>query len=448
MAAGSQRRAEEPHGQPGKMDGRMTAVGHVSPGMASRAVRPVTRRGRDAAAPPDLSKVRHVAFWIAVAILSLLSGGLATLGGIGSFATVRHLAVPWFGASSAWIAPVGIDIGILVLLGWDLLAEFLAMPWPVLRWVAWTFIGGTVYLNVAAAHGNPVGSVMHAAMPSLFIVATEGIRHLARQLTGLANGTRIEGIPLPRWLLAPRSSFTLHRHMVLWHVTSYHDGLRLEYDRMLAISHLQETYGRWLWRWKAPLRKRLALRIAPAEIALRSDDPTALTPATATGPIPAAATPAAASEPATIEPPDTQPAASAPKVIPPLAILGFLPKKHTVEIDPPATLPTQLNERDRQLVQAASAILRAAQDNGGSLSQAALARQLRAQGHAIANERLGWLIQAAEERPPPDGHQQHRGPMTPTGNPPTVHHDTRKPTVTAAPRPKPRHEQNPPRSCW
>jgi hypothetical protein len=401
----------------------MTAAGHISPGIAPPVEHTAARRGRDAAAGPDPGRVRHVAFWIAVAVLSLLSGGLATLGGIGSFATVQRLAVPWFGASSAWIAPVGIDIGILVLLGWDLLAEFLAMPWPVLRWVAWTFIGGTVYLNVAAAHGNPVGSVMHAAMPTLFIVAIEGIRHLVRQLTGLANGTRIEGIPLPRWLLAPRSSFTLHRHMILWHVTSYHDGLRLEYDRMLAISHLQETHGRWLWRWKAPLRERLALRMAPAEMALGSDAPTALTPATATEPIPAAATPAAASEPATIEPPDTQPAASAPKVIPPLAILGFLPKKHTVEIDPPATLPTQLNERDRQLVQAASAILRAAEDKGDSLSQMALARQLRAQGHAIANERLGWLIQAAGERPPPDGHQQHRGT-----------HDTRSQPTDQAPR--------------
>jgi hypothetical protein len=28
---------------------------------------------------------------------------------------------------------------------------------------------------------------------------------------------------------------------------------------VLAISRLQETYGRWLWRWKAPLRERLAL---------------------------------------------------------------------------------------------------------------------------------------------------------------------------------------------
>jgi hypothetical protein len=399
----------------------MTAVGHASPGTASRASRPVTRRGQDAANAPDLGKVRRVAFWIAVAVLSLLSGGLATLGGIGSFATVRSLAVPWFGAPSAWIAPVGIDTGILVLLGWDLLAEFLAMPWPVLRWVAWTFIGGTVYLNIAAAQGNPVGSVMHAAMPSLFIVATEGIRHLARQLTGLANGTRIEGIPFARWLLAPRSSFTLWRHMVLWHVTSYHDGLRMEYDRMLAISRLQETYGRWLWRWKAPLRERLALRMAPAEIALSSGAPTAITPATATEPALAAMPPAAESEITTSL--EAQSVPGAPKVIPPLAVLAFLPNKHTVEIDPPATLPTQLNERDRQLVQAASAILRAAEDNGDSLSQTALARQLRAQGHAIANERLGWLIQAAGERPPPDGHQQHRGT-----------HDTRRQPTDQAPR--------------
>jgi uncharacterized protein DUF2637 len=380
----------------------MTAVGYLSPGMAPHVEHTAARRGRDAAAGPDLGRVRHVAFWIAVAILSLLSGGLATLGGIGSFATVRTLAVPWFGASSAWIAPVGIDTGILVLLGWDLLAEFLAMPWPVLRWVAWTFIGGTVYLNVAAAHGNPVGSVMHAAMPTLFIVATEGIRHLVRQLTGLANGTRIDPIPLPRWLLAPRSSFTLHRHMVLWHVTSYHDGLRLEYDRILAISRLQETHGRWLWRWKAPLRERLALRMAPAETALSSDAPTALTPAPAAETAPTVTIPPAAPE-TTTESSDAQPEASVQEVTPPLGILAFLPQQHTVEIDPPATLPTQLNERDRQLVQAASAILRAAEDKGDSLSQMALARQLRAQGHAIANERLGWLIQAAGERPPPDG---------------------------------------------
>ena len=378
----------------------MTAVSHASPGMPhARVARPLTSRGRDGAASRDLGLVRRWAFWSAVVVLSLLSAGLAVLGGIGSFSTVRMLAVPWFGTSSAWIAPVGIDIGILVLLGWDLLAEFLGMPWPVLRWVAWAFIGGTVYLNVAAAHGNPVGSVMHAAMPSLFIVATEGIRHLVRQLTGLANGTRIEGIPFARWLLAPKSSFILWRHMVLWHVTSYQDGLRLEYERVLAISRLQEAYGRWLWRWKAPLRERLALRMAPAESALGTDVHAAFTSSEVVME-PDAAVADLETKPADAPAsPDTRPAADAPNATTPLAILAYLPKQHSVDIDPPATLPAHLKERDRQLVQAASAILRDAEDQGTPLSQAGLARELRSRGLAIANERLGWLIQAAGEQP-------------------------------------------------
>lgn len=48
--------------------------------------------------------------------------------------------------------------GILALLAWDLLTEYLRVPWPVLRWIAWAFIAGTVYLNVAAAHGDPAAS--------------------------------------------------------------------------------------------------------------------------------------------------------------------------------------------------------------------------------------------------------------------------------------------------
>jgi Protein of unknown function (DUF2637) len=166
---------------------------------------------------------------IATLVVAPLVCALGALGGIGSFATVRHLAVPWFG-TWAWIVPVGIDTGILALLAWDLLAEYLRLSWPVLRCTAWTFIAATTYLNIAAAHGNPTASVMHAAMPVLFVTVIEGIRHLIRQITGLATGTRIERIPLSRWLLAPRTTFLLGRRMVLWHVTSYRDGLHLEYS--------------------------------------------------------------------------------------------------------------------------------------------------------------------------------------------------------------------------
>jgi hypothetical protein len=51
--------------------------------------------------------------------------------------------------------------------------------------------------------------------------------------------------------------------------------------------------------------------------------------------------------------------------------------------------------------------MRDAAEKDTPLSQAALARKLRAQGLAIANERLGWLIQAAAERP-----STHRPPST------------------------------------
>jgi hypothetical protein len=178
----------------------------------------------------------------AVSVVAPLVLAVGVLGGIGSFTTVRHLAEPWFG-KSAWTVPVGIDLGILALLSWDLLAEYLSLGWPVLRWTAWLFIATTSYLNIAAAHGSVTAAIMHAAMPVLFVTVTEGIRHLIQQHTGLVAGTRIERIPLSRWLLAPRTTFLLARRMVLWHVTSYRDGLALEYQRLLAVSHLQQDYA-------------------------------------------------------------------------------------------------------------------------------------------------------------------------------------------------------------
>jgi hypothetical protein len=374
------------------MRSAMTAGAHPLPGMApGNARRLALQRGQGEAARPGTA----LAVKAAVAVVAPLTIALAVLGGIGSFATVRDLAVPWFG-KSAWIVPVGIDIGILALLAWDLLTEHLGVPWPVLRWIAWLFIAGTVYLNVAAAHGNSVASVMHAAMPALFVTVTEGIRHLVRQLAGLASGTRIEGIPLARWLLAPRSSFILWRHMVLWHVTSYHDGLSLEYERMLAISRLQETYGRWLWRWKAPLRELLALRMAPAASVLGTGIPAATAPAADSQP----ALPAAASAPQSPSAPRQPiPGAIPPSAFPLLALLSFLPKQHDIEIEPPASAPVRLSKQDRRLVKVASALLRDAEDKGEPIAQAALARELRAQGFTIANERLRWLIETAGARP-------------------------------------------------
>ncbi|WP_160573461.1 DUF2637 domain-containing protein [Actinomadura physcomitrii] len=199
---------------------------------------------------------------VVVVLVAPLIAALAVLGGVGSFTTVRQLAEPHF-KGLAWIVPVGMDLGISILLAWDLLLEYLDLPWPVLRWVAWAYIGGTVLVNVSAAQGQLAGSVMYAAMPVLFITVVEGVRHLIRRWVGLASGRRVERVPAARWLLAPVSSLLLWRRMVLWHVTAYQDGLKLEYRHLLAVSRLQEEYGRWAWRWDAPLADRLALRRMP-----------------------------------------------------------------------------------------------------------------------------------------------------------------------------------------
>jgi Protein of unknown function (DUF2637) len=281
---------------------------------------------------------------ITATVVAPLLSALAVLGGIGSFTTVRDLAQPWFG-HLAWIVPIGVDLGILALLAWDLLAEYLALSWPMLRWTAWAFIAATVYLNIAAAHGNPTAAIMHAAMPVLFITVIEGIRHLIRQLTGLATGTRTEPIPLSRWLLAPRTTFLLSRRMILWHVTSYRNGLALEHEHLTAVSRLQERYGRWQWRWRAPLGERLALRLMP---------------------------------------------------------IGTTPTANGQIVPLPMPEEDPLSPHDRRLIEAAGIIFGEAGARGETVSQANLARRLRAAGHSIGNDRLRWLSTRAKSASPPN----------------------------------------------
>jgi hypothetical protein len=105
----------------------MTAGSHTLPGIApGSAGRLALRRGQGEAAGFGSTALMVKAV---VGVVAPLTLALAVLGGIGSFATVRDLAVPWFG-KSAWIVPVGIDIGILALLAWDLLTEYLGVPGP------------------------------------------------------------------------------------------------------------------------------------------------------------------------------------------------------------------------------------------------------------------------------------------------------------------------------
>jgi hypothetical protein len=233
------------------------------------------------------------------------------------------------------------------------------------------FIAFTIYLNISAAYGHLTAIVMHAAMPMLVVVVVEGIRHLLRQWTGLATGTRIERIPASRWLASPWSSFLLARRMVLWQVTSYRHGLALEYQRLQAVAQLQELYGRYLWRWKAPLRDRVALRLAWVGSATDADDnPTALGSA-------------------------DQPAESQTLIA---TLLSQLPRRCLIE---PPQVPEAPHGPDRVLIATATEILRDAKRQGERITQATLAKRLRERGHRVANDRLRDLMAAVQRAPIP-----------------------------------------------
>jgi len=57
-----------------------------------------------------------------------------------------------------------------------------------------------------------------------------------------------------------------------------------------------------------------------------------------------------------------------------------------------------MSEHDKRLVIAAAEILHGTEEQGIQLSQARLARQMRARGLTIPNQRLRWLAVAARAR--------------------------------------------------
>jgi hypothetical protein len=143
--------------------------------------------------------------------------------------------------------------------------------------------------------------------------------------------------------------------MTLWNITSYRRALIAQDRRDQAIARLRHDHGRLLWRWRAPLGDRLAVRQVslPVVADARADR---------SGGLP-------------------QPPAE-PKQIPPTRLA-------------PNANESALSHRDQRLVEAAAAILQDARDRGVIVSQATLGRMLRGQGLPVANERLRWLFATA-----------------------------------------------------
>jgi len=147
-------------------------------------------------------------------------------------------------------------------------------------------------------------------------------------------------------LLAPVSTLQLWRRMVLWETRSYSDALRRERHRVLACTDLQDRWGRWAWRWRAPRRARVLYRLGEL--------------------VPAAALPTA---PAT----DPAPTSRRPST------------RTTRKRSRPASDLGELADAGRVVADELAA-------EGARLTRGALAERLRARGVPVSNARLSALL--------------------------------------------------------
>jgi hypothetical protein len=159
----------------------------------------------------------------------------------GSYASVTHLATIHH-VPMPLLVPVGIDGGLVGTVLLDIMLTWTGYPVWWLRWLARLLTLGTVAANAAAGWPDPVATGLHLAAPVMILAVVEATRSVLLRRS-VPEVSRREPVPLARWILAPSSSFTLWRRMVLWQVTSYRDALDTEKRRLRALFRLRHKYG-------------------------------------------------------------------------------------------------------------------------------------------------------------------------------------------------------------
>lgn len=200
---------------------------------------------------------------------------IATVGFVGSYDAVRRLAEEkgfgWF----AQVFPLGIDVGIAVLLSLDLALTWVNLKWAPLRYIAWVLTGATVVFNAAASWPDLLASTMHGVIPLLFIAVVEAVRNAIAKATAMEDDQHMDSIRLSRWFLSPVKTFLLWRRMKLWELRSYQQVINLEQDRMVYQAQLEARFGR-RWRRKAPVAALMPLRLSEYGVPLAETAPVGL----------------------------------------------------------------------------------------------------------------------------------------------------------------------------
>ncbi|MFF8423367.1 DUF2637 domain-containing protein [Streptomyces sp. NPDC015680] len=179
---------------------------------------------------------------------------VAGIGFTGSYDALRGLAedhgFSWF----SYIFPIGIDAGIVAMYGLDLVMVWRRMPKPLLRLVAHVLTAATIVFNAAAGEKpvreDPLGALMHAVLPLLFVATVEAVRHLIIRTNRLVLGAESDSVPLHRWILSPWAAWKTYRKMKLRGITSYDRVVAMDKDLDVYEAWLQHKHGRG-WKRKA-----------------------------------------------------------------------------------------------------------------------------------------------------------------------------------------------------
>ncbi|MGW2748457.1 DUF2637 domain-containing protein [Streptomyces sp. NPDC001450] len=197
--------------------------------------------------PEPPSEPRRWPLWLLLAASVLGAVIVGVIGFAGSYSAVQHLALDHgISPSIARWVPIGVDAGIGAFLCLDLALAMMRLPVPVLRPAAHLLTAATVWFNAAGtwAQGDWTGTGLHAVLPVLFVIGVESGRNAVAQLAGIEDGTRMDGVRLSRWLLAPVPTFLLWRRMRLWEITSYTGALKLERLRRACARYIKQRYGK------------------------------------------------------------------------------------------------------------------------------------------------------------------------------------------------------------
>lgn len=175
-----------------------------------------------------------------------------------SFIGVYQAALPIFGGA-AWAIPLLGDLAIGVFTAFSIGAEISGLSSPTARWASRLLIGFTIYANVAHAPGI-YARVLHAAPPVIWVLIVTTFEHMVRRMVGLNSPTRIEGLRKSLWLLRPFGTWRVWRQMRIHQIGTYTEALDRDAARAAVVGRLRLHHGR-MWRGKAPLAERIALRL-------------------------------------------------------------------------------------------------------------------------------------------------------------------------------------------